>query len=272
MLKINVDTHAHLYDSYNLKDWYQAALRNLNVSSENQGAVIVVDRAGQDTFLRCREQVASFAEWFEDKSGAASLHGVISSTLGDLVVVRGVQYVTAERLEVLGLGVVRALADGGDALSYIEQIRSSGGVPCLPWSPGKWLGKRGNTVREIIDSESATGDNRAPLVFGDIAIRPRYLLPSSLLRRARRKGHRIIYGSDALPPAQECSLVGSYGISLEVGLSDMRGSDLVPAILSNLTDKLQSQAWGDSNRVWQALQRMSRAAARSSGSQSQDGK
>ncbi|MFO0416076.1 MAG: hypothetical protein ACK5Y6_02200 [Pseudomonadota bacterium] len=267
MLKINVDTHAHLYDSYNLKDWYQAALRNLNVGSETQGAVIVVDRAGQDTFLRCREEVASFAEWFEHQSGAASLHGVISSALGELVIVRGVQYVTAERLEVLGLGVARALADGGDALSYIEQIRSAGGVPCLPWSPGKWLGKRGSTVRGIIDSESAAGYDRVPVVFGDIAIRPRCFLPSSLLCRARRKGHKIIYGSDALPPAQECGLVGSYGISLEVGSSEIRSGDLVPAILSKLTDKLQSQVWGTSNRPWQALKRMKPSVSRPSGRQ-----
>lgn len=227
MSVVRIDPHAHLYDLYPTQAWCEAAVRNLRAGRDDVALLIVVDREGQDSLDRLRREVPGFATWRDGESG---LWGVVEFQGSKLYILRGVQYVAAERIEVLGLGVQRILVDKLPAERYIESIRESGGVPCLPWSPGKWLGKRGEVVRRLLQAHSPTS-----LTVGDIAIRSSLGPPSLLLRHAIQRGFRMVYGTDPLPITRDTKLVGSFGIELSgISFEDERLG--IRRVLSALVD------------------------------------
>jgi hypothetical protein len=205
---LRIDTHAHLYDDYSVKEWCYAAVRNLGGCDEVCTAVCVVDRDGQDSLARLRREVPSFGEWRDLWKGLA---GIAHLGTGSLLIVRGVQYVTSERIEVLGLGVERFSPDGSSAGEYISRIEELNGLACLPWSPGKWLGARGKVVKALLDTYSANA-----LVVGDISMRSRFGPPSTLLPYARKKGFPVLFGTDPLPSQADERLVGSFGSEISL--------------------------------------------------------
>lgn len=222
---LRIDPHAHLYEQHSARAWCEWAARNLN----GEGALIIVDREGQDSFGRLRREVPSFGAWSDVWDGLA---GEISLPEGALLVIRGVQYVAAERIEVLGLGCRRTAPDKLPAAEYIKQIRDQGGVACLPWSPGKWLGGRGRAVKALLDEH--TPDS---LAVGDISLRSALGPPSSLLRYARTKGYVVLQGTDPLPRAADEALVGSFGVEVVLSAGrpltwgDVRGALLSTAAI-----------------------------------------
>lgn len=218
---LRIDPHAHLYEKHSARAWCESAVRNLS----GEGVVIIVDREGQDSFERLRREVPTFGAWSDVWDGLA---GEISLPEGALLVIRGVQYVAVERIEVLGLGVQRALPDRLPAVEYINQIRSQDGIPCLPWSPGKWLGARGRAVKAVLDQN--TPDS---LTVGDISLRSVLGPPSSLLRYARARGFVVLQGTDPLPRAADEALVGSFGVEVDVvGKRPLTWKDVRAALLS----------------------------------------
>jgi len=253
MAIIRVDTHAHLYDEYPLREWCDAAVRNLAVGDTICGVIIVVDREGQDTFARFRAEASSFGEWregFKADDDSVSEIGVIEWNSKSLVIVRGTQYVSREKLEVLGLGVARSVPDGAPAMELIELIQKEGGVPCVPWSPGKWLGKRGRVVATIVREASPH-----VVAFGDISIRSLGIPWSLLLWKARLRGFTLLQGSDPLPRRGDCSLVGSFGVSFSTEgdlpqWERLFSECLRPAIAGGLV-----QRWGARNSPIMALRR-----------------
>ncbi len=223
MTTVRFDPHAHLYDCYSLKRWVDAAITNLSRDLKDiLPVVFVVDREGQDSFERLRREVPMFGDWEESPDGRSGLVTVFS---GKLLVIRGVQYVAKEKIEVLGLGVSRRMADGAPAVDLLELIRDESGVPCLPWSPGKWLGRRGRLVRQLLESNTPN-----TLTVGDISMRTFFGPPSPLLRFARGQGYSMLYGTDPLPRKGDEQLVGSFGRAIK----KLPEGELVPAILESL--------------------------------------
>ena len=216
MTTIRMDPHGHLYDAYSVRAWCSAALTNLQAGDDSLAVVVVVDRQGQNSLDRLRREVPLFGSW-KDLPGSPA--GVAEVDSRKLLVIQGVQYVSSERIEVLGLGVRRVLSDGLAAGEYIESILKGGGVPCLPWSPGKWLGSRGRLVKTFLDAHSP-----ATLAVGDIAIRSVLGPPSSLLRYARQRGYRVFHGTDPLPSPRDERLVGTFGVEISgISFSDECG-------------------------------------------------
>lgn len=252
MFTVRIDPHAHLYDQYPLDAWCQAAAVNLGVTSRTCGVVIVADREGQDSFARLRRELPTRL-WEE---GEPSLHDqtcrarVVINTGLSVYVIRGVQYVSAERIEVLGLGVQRRCADGVPCLELIKRIRGDNGVVYLPWSPGKWLGARGRLVMSLIEESP-----REDLLLGDISLHARFFPPSLILRRATRMGFNVVSGTDPLPRAADVTLVGSYGVQYECS----EAVDLVTVAdraLCNIVSKTNAlRSWGRPNSLVHAFSR-----------------
>ena len=244
---LRIDTHAHLYDSYSVKEWCEAAVRNLRGSGDSTSIVFVVDREGQDSLARLRREVPSFGDWQELWDGQA---GIAHLGNGSLVIVQGVQYVTSERLEVLGFGVERVCPDGSPATEYISRISELAGLACLPWSPGKWLGSRGKVVRNLLDTKTAT-----MLLVGDISMRSRVGPPSPLLRYARSRGFTVLFGTDPLPAKSDEELVGTFGVELVL----KRSSEEVMRSWNGLKEEVLSAGnilgWGGRNSPLQATRR-----------------
>ena len=239
---IRIDPHAHLYDTYSVREWCEAACSNLGGIVGVLPVVIVVDREGQNSFSRFRAEVPLFGSWAELSNG---LVGTIKWRDRSMVVVQGVQYVARERIEVLGLGVSRRVADGAPAAELIELINEEGGLACLPWSPGKWLGARGRVVRKLLDTYRPT-----TLTVGDIAIRSSMGPPSTLLLYAKGRGYQVLCGSDPLPRRADQRMVGSYGVEI----ATLPDGELLPWLLKSLRAGALRR-WGDRNTPWLAAWR-----------------
>lgn len=211
MPAIRIDPHAHLYDAYPTRSWCAAAMRNLGGGSNAEKMLVVVDRKGQDSFERLSREVPQFGTWVLLEGEDA---GIVSVDGQSFTVVRGVQYVAQERIEVLGLGIRRTVDDLLPASELVAEVIAQGGIACLPWSPGKWLGKRGGVVQDLLRSFNAT-----QLALGDIAIRSRVGPYSSILSSAANRGYRVLCGTDPLPSVRDAELVGTFGVELSGELS-----------------------------------------------------
>lgn len=243
----HIDTHVHLYDCFNLKAWVQHALTNLNVSESVQGALVLVDRQGQDSFIRLRREVPEFAVWEELPISDELRIGIIRYCGRELFIVPGVQYVTSERLEVLALGSTRVVSDGVSIETVIEKSLSVPALVCLPWSPGKWLGKRGRCIRSIVSNTSST-----ELCLGDISVHSRLWPKSLILEECAKRGFACFSGTDALNRAKDCSLVGSFGVSCVVD-----GPILAKDIVSFVRDLATTShtVWGGPNGFFTSVER-----------------
>jgi hypothetical protein len=253
MPTIRVDTHAHLYPHYPLKAWCDAAHRNLGVSDEQVGAVFIVDRAGQDSFARFRTDGVAFGVWREfaiDSGESLSEEGSFEWDGKKLSILRGVQYVSLERIEVLGLGVGRSLSDGAPAAELIDGIGQEGGVACLPWSPGKWLGKRGAVISKLMRH---TAPER--LTFGDIVLRSSWGPYSPLLARAKKSGFTVLLGTDPLPRDGDSVLVGSFGVELSVDGVLSQGQQVLELIQTRFLEGNNLRTWGTRNSPVMAFSR-----------------
>lgn len=252
MTVVRFDPHAHLYDCYPLKEWCEAAHRNLR-GVDGICAVIVVDRAGQDSFERFRRESAAFGVWQEvlpQGEDRMSESGLIEWEDKALIVIRGVQYVSLERIEVLALGAARSVPDGAPSGELVDLIGREGGIPCLPWSPGKWLGARGKVVRRIMQETSPRA-----LIFGDIAIRTILGPCSLLLWLAKRRKFLVATGSDPLPMACDLDLVGSLGMQVQVDTEPTTDCILSDVIQPALLGDMPCTEWGKRNGVLRALRR-----------------
>jgi hypothetical protein len=240
-----IDPHAHLYDTFSTEGWCRAAIRNLGASPEVTAIVIVVDREGQDSLARLRCESPSFATWEELWEGRA---GRVSLKEGALTVIQGTQYVTTERVEALALGVRRAAPDGMKASEYVSMITAQGGLACLPWSPGKWLGARGVVIRKLLDTVPPT-----LLTVGDISVRSSLGPPSLLLWHAHSKGFSVLTGTDPLPRPQDESLVGSFGVELSWGATESLSWE---TLKNSLLSSARIRPWGHRNSLPLAARRM----------------
>lgn len=122
-----------------------------------------------------------------------------------MYVFAGRQVVTRERIEVLALTSDASFPDGAPAAEAVQRILDAGAVPVLAWAPGKWFFERGRVVRRLLDAFAPQ-----QMLVGDSSLRPACWPEPLLVRDARRRGFRVVAGSDPLPLAGEERLWGSY--------------------------------------------------------------
>ena len=104
----------------------------------------------------------------------------------------GAQIVTSERIEVLAILAERPIQSGLSLQQTNAAIEQARGIVVLPWSPGKWLGRRGTLVRQYLRE-------RPNCWVGDIPMRWWGRWSLLRLRGAGALPLRILYGSDPLP-------------------------------------------------------------------------
>jgi len=182
-----------------------------------------------------------------------------------LYVVAGRQMVTAERLEVLALTVDADLPDGLPAAEAVGRTVDEGALPVLAWAPGKWFGGRGRIVRQLIDA-AAPGE----LLIGDTSLRPTCWGEPLLMRRARRRGLRVLCGSDPLPFVGEERLAGTYANVLEAEFDPSRAVESIRRALRD--PHLRVRRAGRRCGPWEVLRRLRQnAASKGAGGNSQSG-
>jgi len=119
----------------------------------------------------------------------------------ELYLFSGAQIVTGERIEVLAILAERPIQNGLSLRETIAAIEQSRGIVVLPWSPGKWLGRRGMLVREYLRE-------RPDCWVGDIPMRWWGNWRTLRLRGIPSVSVRVLSGSDPLPIPGDEEVVG----------------------------------------------------------------
>jgi hypothetical protein len=237
---ILADAHVHLHDCFTLEQLLESALRNFSQFSQSkqmkfQGALFLVEMANQSYFNQFLHKILSqkhdysVGQWRLYRTQETS--SMIASHFSGqkIFIFAGRQIVTSEKLEVLALITDQNFSDGMSLKETIEKILSVGGIPVLPWGVGKWIGKRGNLLKDILHTQPL------PLVFlGDNSGRPMFWFRSPYFEKAKEQGLRILPGTDPLPLPSECRRPGSFGFKVQGSLSQQRpGEDIKSLLLDN---------------------------------------
>lgn len=244
-----VDGHVHIYDCFDMDALLNAASRNFQAEALRQGVgtsysslLMLTETARDHAFQGLLDDIkndsATFEQWrltlaAEDDAAILAQNGSGES----IILVAGRQIISSEGLEILALGVNKTFSDGAPLLNVLEDVSRSGAIAVIPWAVGKWLGRRGVLLRDLL----CTG--RDPRFFlGDNGGRPVFWRNPSHFRLARQVGIRILPGSDPLPFASEVSRIGSFGFALPGRVSDSRPMKDIKGLLGD--PDVQIQAYG----------------------------
>lgn len=235
--RIIMDGHVHIYPGYDVPEAVECLFCNLTANAPAappETCTVMIGLLAESRACRFYRDIAQSRTSINSESwrfeagpdeGSVTIHehGVIKGFL-----VAGRQIVTAEKLEVLGLGSDISVNDGLPAEETIRAVRAQGAVPVLSWSPGKWFFARGKRVQSLLETHTP-GD----FLMGDTGLRPTVWPLPFLMKSAARQGFVIIGGSDALPlPGEECQL-GSYGVSCLAQFDPCKPADSLRRILAD---------------------------------------
>ena len=201
-----LDTHLHLYPSYDLP----RAINQLLDSSADRGEQIsrgacLAERHDCQYFKRLRDGDIKLDDFELDCPEENELRLTRNKDGLSLNLLPGRQVITRENIEILALACPEMIDDGQPALDVIFQLNQLKRIPVLTWSPGKWFGQRGELVTRLI-----TELDKQDFLIGDTTLRPYGWLTPRLMKRAQQIGFTVVAGSDPLPFSGEESWLGAY--------------------------------------------------------------
>ena len=177
-----VDAHVHIHDCFDFQEFMDAAARNFTFHSSRAGpttthkyVLCLTESGGAYKFeelvkladVNSASMDTTEAAWRCRHSGNDRCLIAVHPILGEITIVAGRQIVTAEKLEILALGLIGRWDDGLAASDVVESVIGSGAIPVLPWGFGKWLGRRRHVAKCLIeeygDGSLYLGDNSGRL-------------------------------------------------------------------------------------------------------------
>jgi hypothetical protein len=258
-----VDAHVHIYECFDLKVFFTKAFENIRkaalpitTSNTNKGILCLAETKGSNWFDFLRKKATSN---ITDNGSLSAFE--FTTTLEphsikvchpdhiDMFIIASQQIITAERLEVLALGVRERLPDGLPVAEVIQELQSAGNLAVLPWGVGKWFGRRGKLIKKIVISQFNTNST---IFLGDIAGRPRLWPPSpSIFALASSYGYRTLSGTDPLPLATEANRIGAYGSLFRGEISSEQPAESLKQLLR--TSAITPQGYGQSENIYRFL-------------------
>lgn len=226
-----LDAHVHIHECFELPAFLQHARANFRAQAARSGherafdgVLMLTESAGCDRFADLQRGAKSSPGHLDGWTVSAT-DELISLRLADaggesLFVVRGRQVVTSERLEVLALGMADSVRDGLPIQDVIERVQRAGAICVLPWGFGKWTGRRGKIIRQLIGED--LGSN---LFLGDNAGRLGLWSRPREFGTADRRGISILPGTDPLPWPEQIASVAAFGGILDCRVDEKRPFD-----------------------------------------------
>lgn len=228
---IFVDAHVHFHSTFQPAAFLNAAYRNIENMSRNRR---INDRWTGVLCLTTGEREAGFDLWQgmgdftqERKNGnpgdwqiEATEEEVSIRAIQDdkeMVLIAGRQIVSLEKIELLAIGTRHPFENGKPLKVLLEEVNDHKAVAVIPWGVGKWMGIRGQIVKEMIRHYSS-----GKFFLGDTGNRPRFWPKPTLLKEAEKQGIKNLPGSDPLPFPGEYRKPGSYGFALNGSLDAER--------------------------------------------------
>lgn len=218
------DSHVHFHKCFSEEKFFDNCINNILQASHNSeanGIIFLAQGNHEDSFnflrqkkiIKCliNPKINYIVSETQDNS-AIELRWIERGIT--ILIIPGFQIVTKENLELLSLGTMIRHSDGSPIEETISNVFNTGGIPVLPWGFGKWYGKRGEIVNEIIEK------NIQNLFLGDNGGRTNLLPYPPQFKNAIRKKIKILPGSDPLPFPQEMIRPLSYGFKFTAEINN----------------------------------------------------
>ncbi|WP_095588103.1 hypothetical protein [Actibacterium ureilyticum] len=222
-----IDGHVHIYPDFDLSTFLDAASRNF---PGRRGCLLLTETARDHAFAALRDAQGLPAGWqvqtFADDPAALCLRGKDAV----LWVIAGYQLVSAEGIEVLTVCTTDRWPDGLTLDEIMARLAEAGRPAILPWGVGKWIGRRGQILADLLDRGVPPGVH-----LGDNAGRPGFWHEPPLFARARAAGLAVLPGSDPLPVPGGDRDPGRFGFTLSGAISDSAPAQDIAARLVGLT-------------------------------------
>lgn len=209
--RILIDGHVHFYPSARLDRILAGAGPNLaEIGAAGTDYVLCLTETARDTaFAALRTGQGVPEGWRIDLPERDEAALCLSGPDGAwLLVIAGRQIVTAEGLEVLGLCTDARIEDGLPVRDVLARLDAAEVPAVLPWGLGKWIGRRGALVRQLIE------EGNLPFSLGDNAGRPVGWPRPPTFALARDRGRAILPGTDPLPVPGAEDAIGRFGFAL----------------------------------------------------------
>lgn len=255
---ILADAHVHIYPCFDLTDFLKSALLNFQTyhpaseSAPDFTSVLFLTETRNENYFSDLKQIglspgnakALLPDWtIAATDEDCSLYARSPDERGAYIFA-GRQLVTAENLEVLALATAEEFQDGLPLEVAIREVADRGGIPVIPWGFGKWFGRRGQLLAELLDRE------QFPTLFlGDNGGRPVFWSRPPLFARAERKGMRILPGTDPLPFASQSHRPGKFGFALAGSLDPAKPAASIKQLLINASASIRP--YGTLENPWQ---------------------
>jgi hypothetical protein len=245
---ILIDAHAHLYDCFDRTTFFDAALNNFRhaaqlrgLPDDTPGCLMLAETSKDHAFSSLIDQRELDAgRWRFDATQDGRSLTASQQGRNALTVIAGRQIVTREGLEVLALCCNETFTDGLAIEDTIAKVIEADALPVLPYGVGKWSGKRGEIIRNLLTSPLTD-----KLLLGDNAGRLAMAGEPKLFAAARKKGVWTLPGTDPLPFPSEALGVGRFGLILDGGIDTAQPATSIKTKLSTLN--AQPPAFGRAN-------------------------
>lgn len=230
MTSIIIDAHVHLYPVFNMERVVNSAWAQLSswqTAPDSPKCLLLTERSDCAVFSQIKQQPTCAGWQVQVLAPEAVL--LLGPDRQKLCLLAGRQIVTAESLEVCCLLSNLQLPDRQfSTRETIRRVLQAGGVAALNWAPGKWLFGRGQLVAGLLNEFTSQ-----ELLIGDTSMRPTFWATPRLMQQAKRKGFRILAGSDPLPFSGEEENIGRYACRLQASWQEEQP---VAALRQALTD------------------------------------
>ncbi|NES78357.1 MULTISPECIES: hypothetical protein [unclassified Okeania] len=242
--KIIADAHVHIHKCFELDQLLNASLANFHkisrTKTDTENSVFLIfltEMLGDFEFSKILEYAQNHQQINNWKLAPTQESISISATNNEnqkIFIIAGRQIVTAEKLEVLALISDNEFVDGLPVETTIQNIVSKDSIPVLPWGVGKWIGKRGNILQKLLNS-----DTLSMICLGDNSGRPNFWSRPSYFQLAEKKGWKVLPGTDPLPLKSEYTKPGSFGFIVEGEFNIVEPGKSMKQILLNPTTSIQ---------------------------------
>ena len=235
---ILVDSHVHFYSCFELRSFLDAASDNFRRAAARWSAdasyqsVLLLTETAEDSWFQEISQNSgdTSSSWYFRRNQDMRSVNAHHPKRQPIVIVAGRQIITKESLEVLALGTTRQFSDGHAISTVLDQVNDADAIAVIPWAFGKWIGERGQIIRELLEQNGEI----APFVLGDNSARLRFFPDPAIFQLAKESGIPILPGSDPLPFRSETRRAGSFGFRLDGELSDeCPSADILRLIRNN---------------------------------------
>ena len=236
-MRYHIDTHVHVYHCYEAEKFLSQAVSNSDASDPAANLILcLTESSGFNFFQELMNKASSntlIAGWsISEVPGQPAV--VLKKPEKIIIIIAGRQIITKQGLEVIALFNNMEYNDGEETQTIIDKIIEDNGIAVLPWGVGKWLGKRGAIITDLLKRNKPD-----KLVIADISARPCLWPDPEQFSLAKKSGYNCLYGTDPLPLNYDQLRIASAGMVLDLPSDPVQAiADMKNTLIAQAPEKI----------------------------------